>query len=122
MARGAPGAPALDMSKYLDTNYHYLVPELEEGFEPQPDFAPILERLARGQAAVGKDAAVPMVVSVALGAEDGGGDLVVGRCRCCAPCSSTACVSESLPPPLSLSPPMRLRATKQNQNHNRSAP
>lgn len=25
MARGAPGAPALDMSKLLDTNYHYLV-------------------------------------------------------------------------------------------------
>ena len=25
MARGAPGAPALDMSKLVDTNYHYLV-------------------------------------------------------------------------------------------------
>lgn len=25
MARGYEGAPALDMSKYLNTNYHYLV-------------------------------------------------------------------------------------------------
>jgi hypothetical protein len=25
MARGAPGVPAMDMSKFFDTNYHYLV-------------------------------------------------------------------------------------------------
>lgn len=28
LARGAPEAPALDMSKYFDTNYHFLKPEL----------------------------------------------------------------------------------------------
>lgn len=25
MARGTPGAPAMDMSKFYDTNYHYVV-------------------------------------------------------------------------------------------------
>lgn len=30
LARGAPGAPALDMSKHLDTNYHHEVPELSD--------------------------------------------------------------------------------------------
>jgi 5-methyltetrahydropteroyltriglutamate--homocysteine methyltransferase len=28
MARGAPGVPALELTKWFDTNYHYLVPEL----------------------------------------------------------------------------------------------
>nr|WP_093336579.1 5-methyltetrahydropteroyltriglutamate--homocysteine S-methyltransferase [Pseudonocardia ammonioxydans] len=28
MARGRPGAPACEMTKWFDTNYHYLVPEL----------------------------------------------------------------------------------------------
>jgi hypothetical protein len=38
------------------------VPELEEGFAPKPDFSAILDRLKRGQALLGKDAAVPMMV------------------------------------------------------------
>ena len=29
MARGTEGAGALDMSKFFDTNYHYMVPELD---------------------------------------------------------------------------------------------
>ncbi len=31
MARGGPDTPALEMTKWFDTNYHYLVPELQEG-------------------------------------------------------------------------------------------
>ncbi len=31
MARGSDKAPAMDMTKWMDTNYHYLVPEFEEG-------------------------------------------------------------------------------------------
>ena len=31
MARGGPEVPALEMTKWFDTNYHYLVPELQEG-------------------------------------------------------------------------------------------
>jgi 5-methyltetrahydropteroyltriglutamate--homocysteine methyltransferase len=29
MARGAPGVPALELTKWFDTNYHYLVPEFD---------------------------------------------------------------------------------------------
>lgn len=35
MARGNDKQPALEMTKWLDTNYHYLVPELEENQEFQ---------------------------------------------------------------------------------------
>jgi hypothetical protein len=45
MARGAPGAPALDMSKYFDTNYHYLVPELTADLNPTPNFQPFLDKV-----------------------------------------------------------------------------
>ena len=31
MARGAQGVPALELTKWFDTNYHYLVPELAAG-------------------------------------------------------------------------------------------
>src|SRR5262249_23181160 len=31
MARGAKNAPAMEMTKWFDTNYHYMVPEFEEG-------------------------------------------------------------------------------------------
>jgi 5-methyltetrahydropteroyltriglutamate--homocysteine methyltransferase len=31
MARGTPDAPAMEMTKWLDTNYHYIVPELHKG-------------------------------------------------------------------------------------------
>jgi 5-methyltetrahydropteroyltriglutamate--homocysteine methyltransferase len=31
MARGSATAPAMEMTKWFDTNYHYIVPEFEEG-------------------------------------------------------------------------------------------
>jgi 5-methyltetrahydropteroyltriglutamate--homocysteine methyltransferase len=31
MARGTPSAPAMEMTKWFDTNYHYIVPELHKG-------------------------------------------------------------------------------------------
>jgi 5-methyltetrahydropteroyltriglutamate--homocysteine methyltransferase len=39
LARGGPTGHALEMTKWFDTNYHYLVPELEAGqdFEPSAD-------------------------------------------------------------------------------------
>jgi len=39
MARGADGVRPLEMTKWLDTNYHYLVPELSDGqrFRARPD-------------------------------------------------------------------------------------
>lgn len=62
MARGSPGATALDMQKYFDTNYHYLVPELSDDSAPKPDWTPLVEKVKRGQAAVGVAAAVPILI------------------------------------------------------------
>ncbi|WP_306367061.1 5-methyltetrahydropteroyltriglutamate--homocysteine S-methyltransferase [Nocardiopsis sp. CC223A] len=35
LARGVQGAPPLEMTKWFDTNYHYLVPELSPGVRPR---------------------------------------------------------------------------------------
>ena len=35
MARGAANAPAMEMTKWFNTNYHYIVPEIEEGVTPK---------------------------------------------------------------------------------------
>ena len=44
MARGTKGAEALDMSKFFDTNYHYLVPELAASVVPKPDFSTFIAK------------------------------------------------------------------------------
>ncbi|KAK9811094.1 hypothetical protein WJX73_002072 [Symbiochloris irregularis] len=62
MARGAPGATALDMSKFFDTNYHQLVPELSSSSTPKADFTYLIEKVKRGQEVVGKAKAVPIVI------------------------------------------------------------
>ena len=35
MARGTSGVPAMEMTKWFDTNYHYIVPELDEAWRPR---------------------------------------------------------------------------------------
>ncbi len=80
----ARGGTALDMSKFFDTNYHYLVPELGpevlgtataggaaatttgDSARLQPDFSGPLEKLARGQAVVGREHAVPILIGEAV--------------------------------------------------------
>jgi 5-methyltetrahydropteroyltriglutamate--homocysteine methyltransferase len=61
MGRGITGAPALDMSKWFNTNYHYMVPELD-GCKPTANFDEYLSRVRLGQQTIGKDKAVPYVV------------------------------------------------------------
>jgi len=55
LARGNADARPLEMTKWFDTNYHYLVPELTPGqrFEPRPDHwtGPLREAAALGIAA-----------------------------------------------------------------------
>lgn len=46
----------------MDSNYHYLVGEMDSASEPKPDWAPFLEGVRRGQATVGRDKAVPMLI------------------------------------------------------------
>ncbi len=61
MARGVEGVPALEMTKWFDTNYHYLVPEIEAGLEPAAAFDNYLEEIQRAQALLG-DRAVPIIL------------------------------------------------------------
>lgn len=42
MARGIDEAPAFDMTKWFDTNYHYEVPELESPVALAPNFEDFL--------------------------------------------------------------------------------
>ena len=47
MARGVQGVVALDMSKFFDTNYHYMVPELDSAPTPQPTWSKFIEKVRR---------------------------------------------------------------------------
>ncbi|MGF1542041.1 MAG: 5-methyltetrahydropteroyltriglutamate--homocysteine S-methyltransferase, partial [Pleurocapsa sp.] len=47
MARGKEGIPALEMTKWFDTNYHYLVPEINSDIIPKTDFTDFLETVKR---------------------------------------------------------------------------
>ncbi|MCX7593528.1 MAG: 5-methyltetrahydropteroyltriglutamate--homocysteine S-methyltransferase, partial [Fischerella sp.] len=55
MARGKEGIPALEMTKWFDTNYHYLVPEITLSTLPA-DFNDFLETVRRAQKMLGKRA------------------------------------------------------------------
>ena len=66
MARGVPGIEALDMSKFFDTNYHYLVPELTSTVSPKPDFSIFFDKIKRGQSTIGKEKAVPIIIGALL--------------------------------------------------------
>ncbi|GAB4336644.1 MAG: hypothetical protein OHK0047_26110 [Leptolyngbyaceae cyanobacterium] len=60
MARGKDGIPALEMTKWFDTNYHYLVPEISQPWQPA-NFSDFLDTVQRAQRVLG-DRAVPMVL------------------------------------------------------------
>jgi 5-methyltetrahydropteroyltriglutamate--homocysteine methyltransferase len=61
MARGLPGIAALEMTKWFDTNYHYLVPEIEADVTPTAAFDDFLALVARAREVVG-DHTVPMLL------------------------------------------------------------
>ena len=61
MARGVPGIPALEMTKWFDTNYHYLVPELGTEISPAAAYGDFIELVKRACAILG-DRAVPTVI------------------------------------------------------------
>ena len=61
MARGVPGIPALEMTKWFDTNYHYLVPELGTAIFPTAAFGNFIELVKRARAILG-ERAVPILI------------------------------------------------------------
>eukprot|EP00889_Picochlorum_renovo_P001574 jgi/Picre1/28604/NNA_004004.t1 len=54
--------PALDMSKYFDTNYHHLAPDVEGDMTPNANWGPLLEKVKKGQRVIGVDKAVPLIL------------------------------------------------------------
>ncbi|AFZ18864.1 5-methyltetrahydropteroyltriglutamate--homocysteine S-methyltransferase [Allocoleopsis franciscana] len=60
MARGKEGIPALEMTKWFDTNYHYLVPEISAQLL-SADFSDVLETVHRAQQILGQRA-VPIIL------------------------------------------------------------
>ncbi len=61
MARGAAGLPALELTKWYDTNYHYLVPEIEKGTYASANFDDFIEQISFAQSIVG-ERAVPVIL------------------------------------------------------------
>ncbi len=61
MARGLPGIPALELTKWFDTNYHYLVPEIARGQHPAPSFEGFFRTVERARGVLGARA-VPVVL------------------------------------------------------------
>jgi 5-methyltetrahydropteroyltriglutamate--homocysteine methyltransferase len=49
MARGSKVAPAMEMTKWFDTNYHYIVPEFEEGQRFRIGSTKLLDELAEAR-------------------------------------------------------------------------
>ncbi len=54
MPAGAEGAVALDMSKFFDTNYHYMVPELDSSSQPKADFKLLLDKVDKTKCLAGE--------------------------------------------------------------------
>uniref|UniRef100_A0AAV1U4E8 5-methyltetrahydropteroyltriglutamate--homocysteine S-methyltransferase n=1 Tax=Peronospora matthiolae TaxID=2874970 RepID=A0AAV1U4E8_9STRA len=62
MARGVDGIPALDMTKWFDSNYHYEVPELSATSMPSANFSTYLSTVKRALAIVGAAQTVPILL------------------------------------------------------------
>ena len=61
-ARGRDGVPALDMTKYFDSNYHYMVAEVPADVEPKAEVADFVRLVELAQAQAGKARVVPIVL------------------------------------------------------------
>ncbi|RMX62112.1 hypothetical protein DD238_005197 [Peronospora effusa] len=62
MARGVDGIPALDMTKWFDSNYHYEVPELNAKSTPTANFTSYLSTVKRAHSTIGIDKVVPIIL------------------------------------------------------------
>lgn len=62
MARGVEGATALSMMKWIDSNYHYMVPEIDETTKANADLSDFLADVKRGVVSLGADRATPVVL------------------------------------------------------------
>jgi len=82
MARGLEGATALSMKKWITSNYHYMVPEMDSSTKITPDFSYFLQSAQRGVKELGKERAAPVIVgpvTIAYLTKFAGGDVVAQR-------------------------------------------
>eukprot|EP01060_Flectonema_neradi_P001961 TRINITY_DN111_c0_g1_i15.p1 TRINITY_DN111_c0_g1~~TRINITY_DN111_c0_g1_i15.p1 ORF type:complete len:768 (+),score=203.42 TRINITY_DN111_c0_g1_i15:64-2367(+) len=87
-ARGRDGIHALDMTKYFDSNYHYMVPEVPDDVTPTGDFKEFIRQIKLGQQTVGKEKTVPIIV----------GPLTLSKlCKPCGDLSSDELLTRLLP-------------------------
>ena len=61
MARGAAGLPAHELTKWYDTNYHYLVPEIAKDSHASANFDDYLEQISMARSILG-ERAVPIIL------------------------------------------------------------
>ncbi|PPT06923.1 5-methyltetrahydropteroyltriglutamate--homocysteine methyltransferase [Geitlerinema sp. FC II] len=61
MARGKGEIAALEMTKWFDTNYHYLVPEITSDLTPTANFGDFLDTVRRAKSVLG-ERTVPIVL------------------------------------------------------------
>ena len=61
MARGKEAIAALEMTKWFDTNYHYLVPEITADITPEANWGDFVETVKRGLTILGNKA-VPIII------------------------------------------------------------
>lgn len=62
MARGVDNRPALEMTKWFDSNYHYLVSEIDADAKPQGDFSDFIATVKRAQSSLAARA-TPVILS-----------------------------------------------------------
>ncbi|KAL7581061.1 hypothetical protein ACA910_005864 [Epithemia clementina (nom. ined.)] len=62
MARGVDGATALSMKKWITSNYHYMVPEMDKTTKLSPDFTDFFESVQRGIEQLGPAKATPVLI------------------------------------------------------------
>ena len=90
MARGKDGIPALEMTKWFDTNYHYLAPEIAADTSPSADFCDFLKTVKQAQTVLGARA-TPVILSpvtlLSLSRQSGEFDAdLESCCRCMSIC------------------------------------
>lgn len=62
MCRGVDGATALSMKKWIDANYHYMVPEFDKTTKIDADLSGFIADVKRGIKTLGADCATPVIL------------------------------------------------------------
>lgn len=62
MSEGVEGATALSMKKWIDSNYHYMVPEVDDTTKVDADLSDFIADVKRGLETLGASCATPVIL------------------------------------------------------------